>query len=193
MIDSHDAFAFARDFDASLTRDLGTAFRDPTMRKAAVFLSGPFAPVVFAPFLAFTLVRGGLRGVRIALGTLALGALTSTIATLLIKPLVARPVPVGEGFGFPDPPAATAFAIAIYIALFYIGSGSWNILLAVAIAAATIVAGVAFPSDAFAGAILGFVLAVLAWNATRNNLGRREYRAMTSELSGRQASKMSRR
>ena len=193
MIAPADAFAFLHDFDASLTTDLAPAFRNPAIRQLATFLAGPFGPLVFAPFLLFTLIRGGVRGVRIALFTLLLGALTSTLTTLLLKPLVARPAPAGPGFGFPDPPAATAFAITIYVALFYLGSGSWNVLLALAIAAATVIAGAAFPSDAIAGAILGFVFAVIAWNATRNNVGVREFRVSSTELSGRQSSKMSRR
>ena len=188
-----DAFAPIRHFDAETLRLAHEIFHAPTFVRPMRWLAGPYAPVLFVPLALIWIARGSWRATRIMLATLAGLALTTTLTTYVLHPLIARPSPSLASLSFPSSATANAFFLASFLSLYYLGSGSWTIVLALAVGISCVVAGDAHPSDVIAGAALGVTLGILGWNLTRNNIGRRQSVWASGNLDAAQSRRMSRR
>src|SRR4051812_2640083 len=137
---------------------------------------------LFVAFLAALFLFGRRPLRRAAVGAaasagvaLAVAALAST-AIARARPFASDPsrvhllIPHAADPGLPSDHATAAFAIATAILLCDRRWGAVMLVFATALAVGRVAAGVHFPSDVIAGALLGTVIALLCWSQSPRRL-----------------------
>ena len=111
--------------------------------------------------------RAGRTGRMVALGTLAVIALSDQSSAHLFKSLFARTRPpyaldsvrllvdTTRSFSFPSAHAANTFAVATFVSRFYRRTAIWLYVVAALVAYSRVYVGVHYPSDVLGGAALG--------------------------------------
>jgi membrane-associated phospholipid phosphatase len=121
---------------------------------------------------AIMAVSGGPRGRRAATGGLASVAATSAVVNLLVKPLarrrrpdrtaasvpLVRQVPMPESRSFPSGHSAAAVAFASGASRSLPAAGAPLYVLAALVSYSRVHAGVHFPGDVVAGALIGVII-----------------------------------
>ncbi|MFH1807799.1 MAG: phosphatase PAP2 family protein [Pseudomonadota bacterium] len=148
----------------TLTRDV------PFLDKLMVALSSPVLGFgllgVFALFLVnrkrpgwlVLLALGGAVGASDGLCHHVIKKWIERTRPCMTEPALYTPAGCGTGFSMPSIHAANAFAAALVLTLFIPRAAAPAYLLAIAIAMSRIFLGVHYPSDVFAGAVIGTVI-----------------------------------
>lgn len=189
-----DFWAIFGSFDRAGLAFATHGLRPPGTERLVAFLARDEALALLSPLLLLWIVRGRARAIRLALTALGMVATAETICGLLLVPLTGHASPAGDALTFPCRQALVAFALGTFLAFYYPRHATWMLPVMVVLAAAPVCAGLAWPTDAIGGAVIGFLFGNFFWALTRRNLGRPDIFAAAAGSVGANASRrMSRR
>ncbi len=154
--------------DTALLQELNGLVSIPGIRQFAWLVAQPWSAVLLVLIFLVDVAR---RKRWIELAPLVLAAIAADVlCARVLKELVQRPRPCvsldtvvapfgcGAGFSMPSCHATTVFALAMVV------NRPWAFALALVVALARSVAGVHYPSDLLAGAVVGLAIGwLLRW------------------------------
>jgi undecaprenyl-diphosphatase len=161
-----------------INHDSSSSFLDRWMPVITDFHLTPlFLGIVVPLFLGYIVYRERERGLFFILALVFAMGMSDIVTYHLIKQVVKRGrpettdlrpilrVPSHSGYSFPSNHAANVFALAAFTGFVFFRLGAILAVIALLVAVSRIYVGVHFPSDVFAGGLIGAVIATLCWKA----------------------------